>query len=157
MTDFEDMAVGDRDAFGRCVVMRDEVIAFARAYDPQAFHLDDAAAAANPIFGRLAASGWHSAAIAMRMMVDRWSEIGAISVGGAGVDELRWLKPVYPGDTLRLETEILATRPSRSHPEWGAVTVRITMLNQDDAPVMRMATTGFFITRAGREELSSPS
>jgi len=134
---FEDLPVGHRDSFGRYEVQRDEVIAFAAAYDPQPFHLDDEAAAASPIFGRLAASGWHTAAMAMRMTVDHWSAQDVKSMGAAGLDELTWLKPVYPDDVLRLEAEVLEARTSPKRPQIGFLKVRTVALNQHDEPVMR--------------------
>lgn len=134
---FEDLPVGRVDRFGHYVVDRDEVIAFATAYDPQPFHIDDDAAAASPVFGRIAASGWHTAGMAMRMTVDYWRDIGCKGMGAAGLDELSWLKPVYPGDTLRLESEILEARASASKPGLGFVKIRTVTLNQADEPVMR--------------------
>src|SRR4051812_20651377 len=105
---FDDMAIGRIDRYGSKLVERDEVLDFARKFDPQPFHLDDAAAAANPVFGRLAASGWHTAAMAMRMTADHWADVGGRSIlGGAGIEDLAWLKPVYPGDTLRCELEVI--------------------------------------------------
>jgi acyl dehydratase len=134
---FEDLPVGRIDRFGSKRVERDEVLDFARAFDPQPFHLDDDAAAANPLFGRLAASGWHTAAMAMRMIADHWDDSGGRAMlGGAGVDELRWLKPVYPGDTIRCQMEVIEARPSESKPDRGIVRARLTVFNQDDAPVM---------------------
>ncbi len=116
---------------------REEVIDFASRYDPQPFHLDDAAAAANPIFGRLSASGWHTCAMVMRMLVDHQMEDGHMSLGSPGVDEIRWLKPVYPGDTLSVEVEVVETRPSRSKPQIGSVHFVMTAFNQHGEPVMR--------------------
>ena len=134
---FEDMAVGRVDRFGSMAVTREEVLDFARRYDPQPFHLDDAAAEANPLFGRLAASGWHTAAMGMRMVADHWAELGGRAIlGGAGIDELRWLKPVYPGDRLRAESEVIEARPSASKPDRGIVRVRLVLFNQDDEPVL---------------------
>ncbi len=136
----EDFAVGDRSAFGRYEVTRDEVLRFAGAYDPQAFHLDDAAAARTH-FGRLSASGWHSCAMTMAMVVaeqaarDGDGDEGG-SLGAVGLDRLRWLRPVHPGDVLRVETEILQVRPSRSRPDMGSVRSRLTVFNQNDEPVM---------------------
>ncbi len=132
----DDYTVGEVERYGRYEVERDEVIEFASKYDPQPFHLDDAAAAANPIFGRLAASGWHTAGMAMAMRVASESWNGDVSVGGLGIDELRWLKPVYPGDVLRCESEVLEVRPSRSKPEMGTLRARTTVFNQHDEPVM---------------------
>ena len=134
---FEDLPVGYKDGFGSVTVDRDEVIAFATRYDPQDFHLSDAGGAANPIFGRLAASGWHTAAIVMRMTYDRWIETGLQSRGAAGLDELSWPKPTYPGDTLRAEAQVLEARPLSSLPHLGLVKVRTIAFNQDDQPVMR--------------------
>ena len=115
------------------------MIDFARKYDFQPFHLSDEAAAATH-FGRLAASGWHTAAMMMAMNVAHMqaSESQSASLGAAGIDELRWLKPVYPGDTLRCETEVMEKRASRSRTDMGSVRTRITVVNQDDAPVMSM-------------------
>ena len=135
---FEDMPVGRVDRYGRAEVTREDVIDFARKYDPQPFHLDDAAAAANPLFGRLAASGWQTAGFGMRMTADHWAAIGGRSIlGGAGVDELRWLKPVFPRDVLRCESEVIDARPSASKPDRGIVRSRLTVFNQHDEPVMR--------------------
>jgi acyl dehydratase len=145
-TFFEDMAVGQKESFGSYSVTREEVMEFAGRYDPQPFHLDDDAAAASPLFGRLAASGWHTAAMAMRMTVDHWRDIGFASLGGGGMDELTWLKPVYPGDTLRVESEVLETRESRSRKDMGTLKVRTIVLNQADEPVMRQV-ANLFIQR----------
>lgn len=135
-TYLDEFAVGQKERFGSYQVTREEVLAFATRYDPQPFHLDDDAAATNPIFGRLAASGWHTASMAMRMLVDHNRTSGGTSIGSPGIDELRWLRPVYPGDTLNVETEIVALRPSRSRPDIGSVTVKLTVFNQHGEPVM---------------------
>lgn len=100
MKTFEDFEIGDTQHFGHYTVNRSEVLEFASKYDPQPFHLDDDAAAANPIFGKLAASGWRTAAIAMRMLVDHDKATKGGSMGSPGLEELSWLRPVYPGDTL---------------------------------------------------------
>ena len=135
---FEDMQVGRIDRYGAKLVERAEVLDFAQRYDPQPFHLDDAVAAANPLFGRLAASGWHTAAMAMRMTADHWAAIGGRTIlGGAGIENLAWLKPVYPGDVIRCALEVLETRPSRSKPDRGIVRSQLTVFNQSDEPVMR--------------------
>ena len=143
---FEDVAVGATASFGRYAVTREEVIDFARRYDPQPFHLDDAAAAQTH-FGRLSASGWHSAAMAMRMLVDNLTANAQAGLGSPGLDELRWLKPVYPGDTLRVETEVLEKRRSRSRPEMGSYRSAIRVYNQDDVMVMTMNSIGLIRTR----------
>ena len=132
---FEDLEVGQKHAFGAYPVTREEVLEFARKYDPQPFHLSDEAAAETH-FGRLAASGWHTGAMAMAMIVESMKDRPQAGLGSPGLDELRWLKPVYPGDTLRVESEIVEVRPSRSKPDIGSFRTRVTVVNQDDAPVM---------------------
>ena len=132
----DEFAVGQTARFGNYEVTREEVLRFASAYDPQPFHLDDEAAAANPIFGRISASGWHTAAMTMRMLVDHDKASGGTSMGSPGVDELRWLRPVYPGDILRVETEVLEVRPSRSRADLGSVKVMLSVFNQHDDKVM---------------------
>jgi len=128
---FEDIKVGSKNSFGRYEVTRDEVIAFARQYDPQPFHLDDEAAARG-LFGRISASGWHICAMTMRMLVDHMRDVTEAGLGSPGVDEVRWRRPVYPGDTLRVETEVTDKKASRSRPEMGSYTMSITVLNQHD-------------------------
>jgi acyl dehydratase len=134
---FEDYEIGAIARFGQYHVTREEVLEFAAKYDPQAFHLNDAAAAANPVFGRLAASGWHTAAMAMRMLVDNATEQGHLSMGSPGLDELRWLKPVYPGDTLSMEVEVIGKSAPRSRPTIGFVKFRTIVYNQRGEAVMR--------------------
>lgn len=129
----EDFAPGQIYGSGRLTVTAEEIRDFAAAYDPQPFHLDDAAARAT-IFGGLAASGWHTAALTMRLLVGGAFRPAGGIIGG-GMDELRWPRPVRPGDELRIETEILEVRPSRSRPEQGLVKARTTTLNQRDEPV----------------------
>ena len=143
---YEDIEVGAPQRFGHAEVTRDEVIAFAARYDPQPFHLDDAAAAASP-FGRLAASGWHTCAMTMAMMVQYFHEAGLASLGGAGVDDLRWLKPVYPGDTLRTELVVSEKRRSASRPEMGLIRQQVTVFNQHDEPVLRFIANGMIAVR----------
>ena len=137
----EDLVVGARASFGAYQVTREEVLEFATKYDPQAFHLNDAAAAATH-FGRLSASGWHSCAMVMRMFVDNMSQTNIAGLGSPGVDEIRWIKPVYPGDTLRVETECLELRTSRTKPDIGSLHSRATVYNQHDVIVMTMISIG---------------
>lgn len=137
---FEDLMVGAKQRFGRYEVTRDEVIEFASKYDAQPFHLSDEAAAGTH-FGRLAASGWHSCGMMMAMTVAHMREqAGAqdASLGAIGVDEIRWLKPVYPGDVLFCETEITEKTLSRSRPGMGVVKVLTRVFNQADEPVLSM-------------------
>lgn len=143
---FEDIAVGMKTSFGRYEVRREETVAFAQAYDPQPFHLSDEAAARTH-FGRLSASGWHTAAMTMAMVVENLEATGQAGLGAAGIDELRWLKPVYPGDVLRCETEVIDIRASRSRPEMGSFRSRMTVFNQHDEPVMRFVSIALIRTR----------
>lgn len=129
----EDFAVGQTFASGRLTVEAAEIKAFAAAYDPQPFHLDEEAAR-QTFFKGLAASGWHTAALTMRLLVE--SDLNpAGGLIGAGLDEFRWPLPVRPGDELRVESEILEVRPSRSRPDQGFIKIRTTTLNQRGEPV----------------------
>jgi acyl dehydratase len=132
---FEDLKTGDRFKSAAYPVSQEEIIAFSRSYDPQSFHLD-AVIAQRTMFGGLIASGWHTAAITMRLFVQTldFSE-GAI---GLGVDELRWPCPVRPGDLLRVETEIVHLRLSRSKPHYGIVRLRNATTNQRSEVVQTM-------------------
>jgi acyl dehydratase len=132
---FEDLVVGKETDFGRYEVTREEVLEFARKYDPQPFHLSDEAAAKTH-FGRLAASGWHTCAMTMATLVRHMGEEPQAGLGSPGVDELRWLKPVHPGDTLHVRGTIVDKTPSRSRPEIGSFRSRMTVTNQDDTPVL---------------------
>ena len=132
---FEDMEVGTKSSFGHYEVTREEVLEFASKYDPQPFHLDDEAAA-QTFFGRLSASGWHTCAMTMRMIVDQFRHEKTASIGSPGIDELRWLKPVYPGDVLRVETELFEKRRSKSRPEMGITKNRVQVFNQNDELVL---------------------
>ena len=138
----EDFAVGEVTEFPPRQVSEDEIIAFARDYDPQPFHLDKEAAKQS-LFGGLCASGWHTAGMMMRMLVDHMIGQSA-SMGSPGVDQLRWLKPVFPGDTLHLRGEVLEVRPSRSKPDRGVVTARYEMRNQKGEPVLTMTSKGMY-------------
>ena len=132
---FEEFSVGQRfPGSGRYVVDASGIKSFAAAYDPEPFHLDEAAGAMNPVLRGLTASGWHTASITMRLIVE--SELQpAGGIIGLGVDEIRWLRPVRVGDELRVETEVLDLRPSESRPTQGIVKVRTTTLNQTNEPV----------------------
>ena len=144
----DDLTVGDKARFGRYEVTREEVIEFASKYDPQDFHLDDEAAARG-LFGKVAASGWHTAGMTMRMQVEHWKETGLdkASLGGAGMDEIRWTRPVYPGDVLSCETEVLDIIYSGSKPDRGYIKSRWTTFNQNGEPVMIAVTTGILLRR----------
>ena len=125
----EDFAVGQTFGSGRLRIDKERIKTFAAEFDPQPFHLDEAAAR-DTIFRGLAASGWHTAAITMRLLVEsEFKPAGGIV--GAGFDEFRWPRPVRPGDELRVESEVLDVRPSKARPEQGLIKVRTTTLNQD--------------------------
>ena len=124
----EDFAVGQNFGSGRLRIEKERIKAFAAEFDPQIFHLDEEAAR-ETIFRGLAASGWHTAALTMRLLVE--SELKpAGGIVGAGFDELRWPRPARPGDELRVESEVLEVRPSKSRPDQGLIKVRTTTLNQ---------------------------
>ncbi|MEQ9662361.1 MAG: MaoC family dehydratase [Parasphingopyxis sp.] len=143
---FEDLELGSKQSFGSYKVTREEVIEFASKYDPQPFHLSDEAAK-QTYFGRLSASGWHTGSMVMRMLVDNMENNRQAGLGSPGIDELRWLKPVYPGDTLRVETEIVDKTPSKSRPDMGSFRSRLTVFNQDDVAVMTMKSIGLIRRR----------
>ena len=124
----EDLHVGDRFGSDTIEVTEESIIAFAREYDPQQFHLD-AKAAEQSIFNGLSASGWHTAAMSMKLFITGELKLAGGSIG-LGVDELRWPQPVRPGDVLRLETEILDVRASRSKPDRGIIRIRNVTTNQ---------------------------
>jgi acyl dehydratase len=143
---FEDLPVGETAKFGRYEVTREEVIEFASKYDPQPFHLDDEAAAKTH-FGRLSASGWHTCAMTMAMLVENLKKNRQAGLGSPGMDNLRWLKPVFPGDTLRCETTVLEKRRSKSRPEMGLFKSHLQVFNQNDEPVMEMTSNGLIEVR----------
>jgi len=132
---FEDLEVGAETDFGSYEVTREEVLEFASKYDPQHFHLSDEEAAKTH-FGRIAASGWHTAAMTMAVIARHVVKHRQAGLGSPGIDELRWKKPVYPGDTLYVRGQILEKTPSRSRPEMGSFRTRTTVTNQDDQVVM---------------------
>jgi acyl dehydratase len=129
----EDFEAGQISRSGRIRIDADRIKSFAAEFDPQPFHLDETAAA-DSIFRGLAASGWHTAAITMRLLVEGDLK-PAGGIVGAGFDELRWPRPVRPGDELRVECEVLEVRASKSRPDQGVIRVRTTTLNQNDEPV----------------------
>ena len=126
---YEDIEIGDVREFGEYNVTAEEIVEFAEQYDPQPFHTD-ADAAEDSAFGELVASGWHTASMCMRMLVDGPIDERA-SMGARGVDELRWKRPVRPGDTLSVRTEIVDKRISESDPRRGYVDSRVEGYNQD--------------------------
>jgi acyl dehydratase len=142
---WEDFQVGQVLEYGGHTVTREEVLEFAREFDPQPFHLDEEAAAASP-YGRIIASGWQTAGFFMRMLTDHVLADSA-SMGSPGVESLRWLRPVYPGDTLRVRQEVLEARPMASRAKLGLVKNRFHTLNQHGEVVMEMISLGIFSRR----------
>jgi acyl dehydratase len=142
----DDLRPGQTFALGRRSVPREEIVEFARAWDPQPFHLEEEAAKAS-IYGQLIASGWHTACIFMRLFADGLLNRTA-AIGSPGVDELRWLKPVAAGDSLDARAEILEVRPSRSRPDRGAARIRCAVSNQRGEEVLTMVATVMFLRRA---------
>jgi acyl dehydratase len=142
---FEDYAPGLTVDCGSFTLGEAEMIAFAKEYDPQPFHVDPVAAAAGPV-GGLIASGWHTTSMAMRLLVENFIS-GETGLGAAGIDEIRWPRPVRPGDTLHVRGTVLDTRRSRSKPDRGIVQSLIEITNDGGETVMTMKATNFFLTR----------
>jgi acyl dehydratase len=144
---WEDLPVGTVIELGTREVSKEEILEFARMYDPQPFHTDEEAAKAS-IFGGLIASGWHTCAMAMRLLCDGLLRRAA-SLGSPGVDEVRWLKPVRPGDTLEARMEVVESRASRSKPDRGVIRSRWEVRNQAGELVMTMEGLGMYRRRPG--------
>ncbi|WP_348764899.1 MaoC family dehydratase [uncultured Salinisphaera sp.] len=145
MIHYEDLYVGDTVELGPTSASADEMIAFAKRYDPQPFHLSDEGAA-KTYFGRLAASGWHTAALTMRLMMTGRDEPLA-SLGSPGFENLRWRKPVYPDDQLTAQVTVASKRLSESRPEMGLVQFEVETRNQDDVVVMSLLSTSMLARR----------
>jgi acyl dehydratase len=141
----EDYVEGDVHRFGPIAVEQDEVLSFARRFDPQAMHTDPEAASRGA-FGGLIASGWHTAGLMMRLYVEHYLTHVA-SLASPGLDELRWLKPVRPGDMLSVRVTVLKAVPSKSKPDRGAVTSFIEVINQDDEVVMTLKVVNLIAKR----------
>jgi acyl dehydratase len=142
---FEDFEIGEEIELGSVTVTAEQIVEFAREYDPQPFHVDPEAARESP-YGGLIASGWHTCALYMRLLCDGMMSDSS-SQGASGMEELRWLAPVRPGDTLRARYVVLDAKRSESKPNRGTVTFRSEMLNQDDVLVLRMTGRGLYGTR----------
>jgi acyl dehydratase len=142
---FEDYVEDSVHTFGSITVAGDEIVAFAKQFDPQSFHTDPEAAKQTP-FGGLIASGWHTAALMMRLYVEHYLTHVA-SLASPGLDELRWLKPVRPGDQLSVRATVLKAVPSKSKPDRGVVTTRAEVLNQNDEAVMTMTLVNIIARR----------
>lgn len=146
---WEDFPAGSVREFGNKLVTREAIIGFAREFDPQPFHVDEEAGGRS-LFGGLCASGWHTCSMAMRMMCDDYL-LESASMGSPGVENVRWLKPVYPGDTLRVRLTVLEARPMASKPHVGLVRSRWEVLNQRTETVLTMEGWGMFGRRPGHE------
>lgn len=144
---WEDFKPGQLTEYGPRLVTRDEIIAFAAEFDPQPMHLDEGAGRGS-MLGGLAASGWHTCSLFMRIVADGFL-LDSSSMGGPGVDEARWLAPVRPGDHLTVRALVLEARPSASRPVMGLVSFRFDMLNQSGAKVMTLTTPLMFGRRDG--------
>lgn len=155
---FEDIKIGERAELGAYTFTADEIVEFARKFDPQPFHLDEALAARSS-FGALCASGWHTASVWMRLMVEhnkredaaqraRGEPVAALGPS-PGFRELKWLKPVYVDDTITYATEIVETRASNSRPGWGLMSFRNTGMNQNKEPVISFISVAFVERRKG--------
>jgi len=142
---FEDYIPGSTHEFGNVKVSEADIVEFAAKYDPQPFHVDAAAAADGP-FGGLIASGWHTVSLMMRLLVENYLSPVA-SLGSPGIDELRWSKPVRPGDVLSARVTVAEARVSNSKPDRGLVRSRIEVLNQDGDVVCSMTALNFLLRR----------
>jgi acyl dehydratase len=132
----EDLKAGQAFESKRHTITQEAIVAFAREYDPQPFHLDPEAAKAS-FFGKLIASGWHTAAITMRMLTEAGMDLAG-GILGAGMEELRWPTPLVPGDTIHVRVEIIESRASKSRPEIGIVRARVQALREDGTAVQEM-------------------
>ncbi|MBV9206244.1 MAG: MaoC family dehydratase [Actinobacteria bacterium] len=142
---FEDYELGTTYECGSVSVDQTEIIDFAKEFDPQPFHVDPVAAAGGP-FGGLIASGWHTSALVMRLLVERYLSAEA-SLGSAGLDEIRWPYPVRPGDTLRARATVVESRRSLSKPDRGIIKTAVEAVNQDGRTVMRATAINFMRVR----------
>ena len=142
---WEDFREGDVREFGRVVVKREDIVRFAAEFDPQPFHVDETAAQ-DTMFGGLIASGWHTASMAMRMMCDAYL-LKSASLGSPGLEDLKWLQPVRPGDTLHMRLAVLESRTLQSKPGVGLVKIRHEVVNQHGQTVMEMQGYGMFRRR----------
>jgi len=142
---WEDFPEGSVREFGNKTVTRESIIAFAREFDPQPFHVDEEAAKRS-LFGGLCASGWHTCSLAMRMMCDEYL-LESASMGSPGLENLKWIKPVYPGDTLRVRLQVVEARPMASKPQVGLVRSRWEVINQRAEVVLTMEGWGMFARR----------
>lgn len=145
---WEDFPVGQVREFGGKRMEADEIVSFASAYDPQPFHLSEEGGKAS-LFGALCASGWHTCAVTMRMMCDHYL-LDSASLGSPGLESLKWLKPVFPGDVLKVRMTVLEARPMNSRPDVGLLRTQHEVFNQHDEAVLRMESWAMMRRRTGR-------
>jgi acyl dehydratase len=139
---WEDFQPGAVTVYGPRLVTREEIVAFAAEFDPQPMHLDEEAAR-KTLLGGLAASGWHTCCVFMRIVADGYI-LDSSSMGGPGVDEVRWLRPLRPGTNVRVRATVVESRPSKSRPEMGLTKFNYEMLDESDAAIMTLTTTHMF-------------
>jgi acyl dehydratase len=139
---WEDFQPGAVTVYGPRLVTREEIVAFAAEFDPQPMHLDEEAAR-KTLLGGLAASGWHTCCVFMRIVADGYI-LDSSSMGGPGVDEVRWLRPLRPGTNVRVRATVIESRPSKSRPEMGLTKFNYEMLDESDAAIMTLTTTHMF-------------
>jgi acyl dehydratase len=161
MNYFDDLRIGDSFLLGSHVFTAEEIKAFAARFDPQAFHIDEQAGARSH-FGGLCASGWHSASVWMRLMVDHRRRLGderrargepVVELGASpGFRDLRWTRPVYAGDRITYDSEVVELRPSKSRPDWGLLSMRNSGTNQNGELALSFVSTVFIQRRPGWEE-----
>ncbi len=143
---YEDLEIGKKESFGAYKVTKEEIIDFASKYDPQPFHLDEDMAKKS-VFGGLCASGWHTCAMTMRILVDHMAEAGMAGMGSPGVDGIKWKQPVFPGDTLHVRGEVTDKRESQSRPNIGLAKSTYEVFNQKDELVMQVITNYMILKR----------
>jgi len=147
---YEDLTLGRVFEFGGMTVARDDIVRFASEFDPQPFHVSEEAAEKS-LFKKLSASGWHTCAMVMRMTCDGYL-LDSTSLGSPGIERVKWTRPVYAGDTLRVRLTVLEARPMNSKPHIGLVRLRSEALNQHDEVVLEMEAWGMF----GRRDVAPP-
>jgi len=146
---YEDLEIGKQETFGSYEVTKEEVIEFATKYDPQPFHMDEEMAKSS-VFGSLCASGWHTCAMTMRILVDYMSTQGFAGMGSPGVDGIKWKQPVLPGDTLHVRGELIEKRESQSRSNLGLVKSKYSVFNQKEELVMQLVTNVMVLKRGDK-------
>lgn len=152
---FEDFSVGETWTSKSVVMSEEDIVRYAREYDPQPIHTDPEKAAQGR-FGSVIASGWQIAALSMRLFVESGG-YGETPMVGLGIDELRWRRPVKPGDTLRVKREVVATERHKTRPEFGIIRTQVTVINQKDETVMSLVSLGQVPSRPADAEAGKPS